>query len=169
MKAPCQISEHGSGFVIRVRGDVQNASGYASVFDRFHSFRQTWAGAGGRRELRLAWRRENRDKQKEKSNEGDLRRVLKMFQAIYFHLAASRGGAANGHSLRSRDCTRKTTNPKTITNNPHQMALPVRRKSHIQPAMVSSAGSGYNHILNGSRSGGQRRRKSITPTAWPMN
>src|ERR1700674_2610973 len=131
MKAPCQISEHGSGFVIRVRGDVQNASGYASVFDRFHGFWQAWTGARSRRKLRLAWRRENRDKQKEKSNEGNLRRVLKMFQAIYFHLAASRGGAANGHSLRSRDCTRKTARPQKNNQKPPPQEAPPPRHRKI--------------------------------------
>src|SRR5580692_2212263 len=78
-------------------------------------------------------------------------------------------GAPNGHSVRMRACARKTISPKTMTSTPHQMALPVRENSHSQPTMVKSAGKGYNHILKGSRSGGQRRRSSITPTAWPMN
>src|SRR6266404_3393124 len=68
-----------------------------------------------------------------------------------------------------RACTKNTISPMIITSNPHQMAFPVCEKSHSQPTMVNSAGSGYNHILKGSRSGGQRRRSSMTPTAWPMN
>ena len=35
--------------------------------------------------------------------------------------------------------------------------------------MVSTAGTGYNHILNGSPCVPRLRRSSITPTAWPMN
>ena len=38
-----------------------------------------------------------------------------------------------------------------------------------QPTMVTKAGTGYSHILKGSRSEPHRRRKSITPTACPMN
>ena len=82
---------------------------------------------------------------------------------------ASAAAGRNGHSRRKRDRTRYIASPKIITNSPHQTALPVRRKSQIQPAMVSSAGNGYSHILNGRRSADQRRRNSITPTACPMN
>ena len=64
MKAPCEIGEHGSRFVIGMRSNVEDASGYSSVFDGFDGFREAWTGARGGRKLCLGWRRENQGKEK---------------------------------------------------------------------------------------------------------
>src|SRR6202030_3694763 len=167
METSREIGKHGGRFIVGVRSDVEDASGHSGAFDRFHGFRKTRTGARGRRKLGSDAGGE--DQKNERAERGLAHSQKWLCHIANFHWAPSAGGAANGHSLRSRDCTRKTARPKRITSNPHQMAFPVRRKSQIQPAIVSSAGNGYNHILNGRRSGGQRRRKSITPTAWPMN
>src|ERR1700686_4086872 len=154
-------------------GDVQNARGDSGIFNGLHGLRESGASAGCGREL--GSRRRNEDQKRKQAGDREehtqnwLCHVSTLDPAKQPHCAASVGDTPNGHSLRKRDCTRKTARPKTITNSPHHIALPVRRKSQTQPAIVSSAGKGYNHILNGRRSGGQRRRKSITPTAWPIN
>ncbi len=84
----------------------------------------------------------------------DRRPTCESLDRFALHRTASAPVARKGHSRRKRDRTKNTARPKIITNSPHQTALPVRRKSQIQPAMVSSAGNGYSHILNGRRSGG---------------
>src|SRR5690349_21840784 len=125
MKAPGEIREHGSRFVIGMRGDVQDAGRDASVFDCLDGFWQTRTCAWGRRKLRPGRQDKNGEEQNNESSERKLRGELTMFLEAYRHFAASRDGAANGHSPRSRACTRKTASPRTITNNPHHMAFPV--------------------------------------------
>src|SRR6266566_1685805 len=76
---------------------------------------------------------------------------------------------SKGHCLTSRARTRNASAPSAISANPHFRVEPVCQKSHAQPIIVSTAGSGYSHILNGKPCVPRRRRSSITPTAWPMN
>src|SRR5438445_4607538 len=65
MKAPGEIGEHGSRLVIRMRSDVQDASGYTGVFDGLHGFGHAWTGAWSWRKLGFGRRCENGSKQKE--------------------------------------------------------------------------------------------------------
>src|SRR6202051_5006118 len=59
--------------------------------------------------------------------------------------------------------------PRPMRSKPHLRAEPVAQNSAAQPHMVRMAGSGYNHILKGKRSGGQRRCNRIKPMACPIN
>src|SRR6266478_602663 len=79
------------------------------------------------------------------------------------------GFFSNGHCFIVLVQTKNARTPKRISSSPHFRAAPVCQKSHAQPIMVNTAGKGYSHILKGSRSVPSRFRKSITPTACPIN
>ncbi len=51
-----EIGEDGGGFIVGMRGDIEDAGGDASRVDGFDRFRKTRAGAGSGRELRAGTR-----------------------------------------------------------------------------------------------------------------
>jgi hypothetical protein len=65
METASEIAKYGGGFVVRVGGDVEDASGHTSVLNGFHSFGQTGACARRGRKLRLDRRHEDQDERKE--------------------------------------------------------------------------------------------------------
>jgi hypothetical protein len=58
MKAAGKIGEHGSGFVVGMSGDIEDAGGDARAVDGFHSFRKARACAGSGRKLGVSGERE---------------------------------------------------------------------------------------------------------------
>src|SRR5271170_4982247 len=82
---------------------------------------------------------------------------------------ATVSAGTKGHCRSSRARTKNASAPREISSSPHFRAGPVYQNRAAHPIIVSTAGNGYNHILNGNRSAGQRRCSNITPTACPIN
>jgi hypothetical protein len=51
VQTPGEVGENCGGFIVRVRGDVQDARGDAGAVDRFDGFGKTGAGSGSGRKL----------------------------------------------------------------------------------------------------------------------
>src|SRR5260370_9023266 len=72
-----------------------------------------------------------------------------------------------GHCLTSRARTRNAKAPSAISASPHFRVGPVCQKSHAHPIIVSTAGTAYTHILNGSPFVPQPRPSPTPPTPSP--
>ncbi len=54
VQASRQVSKHRAGFIIGMRGDVENARGHPCAFNGLHGFRQAWPCSRRRWKLRVA-------------------------------------------------------------------------------------------------------------------
>src|SRR5260370_8565249 len=74
----------------------------------------------------------------------------KAAQNCYYEPATVDCELSKGHCLTSRARTRNASAPSAIPANPHFRVEPVCQKSHAQPIIVRTAGTGYSPTLNGN-------------------
>src|SRR6266480_2150807 len=177
MEPASQIGKHRSALVVRMSRHVQDPRGNPGAFDGLDGFRQ--ADSCPRRGRKLCHDRSEQERRQPASHHGKERQTLKIEIHATSKSKASEnshcepvtidGEVPNGHCRTFRARMRNARAPSAISARPHFRVAPVCQNSQAHPTMVSTAGSGYSHILNGNRSVHQRRRSNITPTACPMN
>jgi len=99
--------------------------------------------------------------------------TIRTFFATWSPLFSSRDPSEFGRAAErpflpnARLAPENTISPMVITRQAPPNGLSRVRKKKPQPSHdgQKAPASGYNHILKGSRSGGQRRRNNMTPTA----
>src|SRR5271154_4107177 len=140
MESACEIGEQSGGFVVGMRGYVEDACGDASTFDGFDSFREAGARSWSRWKLRgCRLRRKKHEHGAEKCWSNGSKE--KSIHAASGSFRFSNGTFANGHCRILRAQIRNASVPSAISAIPHFLAVPVCQKSHAQPNMVSTAGT----------------------------
>src|SRR5271169_3970016 len=141
METPREIGEQSGGFVIGMRGDIEDARGESGAVDGFDGFWETGACSWRRGKLR---RRRLRGKRCEHSAEKSCSNGSKeeSIHAASGSFIFSKGTFANGHCRILRAQIRNASVPSAISAIPHFLAVPVCQKSQAHPIIVITAGKG---------------------------